>query len=232
MPREAVPSTPVDVADLLEALGDDTRTALFRELALATHGLTATELADRVGLHANTVRLHLEGMRDAGLLELEVVHRGTVGRPQHVYSLAPDIPTGAIEPAAHELLAGLLAALADRVGAAAEDAVAAGRAYGRAAALRNRPSRSTPGQPRCVASLMSHMRRLGFDPALDDADDEPTLYFLQCPFRELAEAYPELVCSLHRGICEGVVAAAGGGKIGRFHPLYDHTPCQADVHVG
>jgi len=222
----------MDLIDLLAALGDETRTALFRELALTTNGITAADLAERVGLHANTVRLHLDRMRDAGLVEVEVVHRGTVGRPQHVYSLSPGVPSGGLEPAAHELVAGLLASLAERAGADSDDAAAAGRAYGRAAALRSKPARSA-GPSRCVTALMGHMRRLGFDPALDDDDErEPTLYFLQCPFRELAEAYPELVCSLHRGICEGVVAATGGGKIDRFHALYDHTPCQADVHVG
>ena len=33
------------------------------------------------GLHANTVRLHLERLREAGLVDVEPVHRGTVGRP-------------------------------------------------------------------------------------------------------------------------------------------------------
>ena len=35
----------------------------------------------RLGLHANTVRLHLERLREAGLVDVEAVHRGTVGRP-------------------------------------------------------------------------------------------------------------------------------------------------------
>lgn len=220
---------------VLDVLGDETRTALFRALAASTSPLTSAELAERVGLHANTVRVHLERMRDAGLVDVDVVHRGTVGRPQHVYSLSAVAPSAGIEPAASELVGGLLAALAERAGADGEDAAAVGRAYGRAAAARHRPAGSgRVAGPRCVGALHAHMRRLGFDPALDDGagGDRPTLFFLQCPFRELAEAYPELVCNLHRGICEGVVAAAGGGKIDRFHPLYDHTPCQVDLHVG
>ena len=39
----------------------------------------------------------------------------------------------------------------------------------------------------------------------DDAEGAARIEFLHCPFRELAEAYPELVCNLHRGLCEGVV---------------------------
>src|SRR5436309_1250856 len=152
----------MDVIELLAALGDETRTALFRELALTTYGLTAGELAERVGLHANTVRLHLDRMRDAGLIEVEVVHRCTVGRPQHVYTLSPDVPSAGLEPAAHELLAGLLAALADRVGADGEDAGAAGRAFGRAAALRSKAGRPVPaGRPPFLTAPVTYFGRPG-----------------------------------------------------------------------
>jgi predicted ArsR family transcriptional regulator len=54
---------------------------------------------------------------------------------------------------------------------------------------------------------------------------------MHCPFRELAEAYPELVCNLHRGICEGVVEAVGGGSISDFGTLYDRDPCRVTVSV-
>ena len=47
------------------------------------------------------------------------------------------------------------------------------------------------------------MDRLGFDPASETAGGNGTdIAFLHCPFRELAEAYPELVCNLHRGIAK------------------------------
>ena len=62
---------------------------------------------------------------------------------------------------------------------------------------------------------------------LDGAD----IAFLHCPFRELAEAYPELVCNLHRGICEGVVSSVGGGTVRDFGTLYDRDPCRVTVGV-
>jgi predicted ArsR family transcriptional regulator len=217
----------MDLLAVLKALGDETRYAMYRELASSTRSLSATELADRLGLHANTVRLHLERLREAGLVDVEAVHRGTVGRPQHVYSLAPGAPGLGFDPPSHALLAGLLASMAERVGADAEDAAAAGRAWGTDVGRRTR-TRS------CVRALTAELARLGFDPAPDDgaAPGESTIAFLQCPFRELAEAYPELVCNLHRGICEGVVEAAGGGTVTEFATLYDHDPCRVTVAVG
>ena len=212
--------------DVLKALGDETRYALYRELAGSTAPRSATELADALGLHANTVRLHLERLKDAGLVDVEAIHRGTVGRPQHRYSLAPGAPGLGFDPPAHVLLAGLLAALAETTGADATAARAAGRNWGRRTAER------TKGRS-CLTALAQELDRLGFEPAADPdaASDGPTrIEFLHCPFRELAEAYPELVCNLHRGICEGV-AEAGRGTVEQFSTLYEPDPCHVVVAV-
>jgi predicted ArsR family transcriptional regulator len=215
----------MDVLSMLKALADETRYAMYHELATSTQPLTAAELADALGLHANTVRLHLERMREAGLVEVEPVHRGTVGRPQHVYSLAPGAPGISFDPPSHALLAGLLAGLAERIGADARDAEAIGASWGHDAAKRTR-TRS------CVKALAGELERLGFDPAAEVDDDDVTISFLHCPFRELAEAYPELVCNLHRGICRGVVDEVGGGTVEGFSTLYDPDPCRVTVSVG
>ncbi|MFN8025063.1 MAG: helix-turn-helix domain-containing protein [Acidimicrobiia bacterium] len=216
---------PADL-EVLKALGDDTRYAMYQELARSTSALSAQDLAEALGIHANTVRLHLDRLREAGLVDVEAVHRGTVGRPQHLYSLAAGAPGLGFDPPAHALLAGLLAAMAERVGADVDDAVATGRAWGteRGAAARTRD---------CLGALDAELARLGFEPAAEA--DEPgsgRIEFLHCPFRELAEAYPELVCNLHRGLCEGVIAAVGGGSIVEFATLYDAEPCHVTVGVG
>jgi predicted ArsR family transcriptional regulator len=214
----------MDLLTVLKALGDETRFSMYRELAGSTAALGAGELAERLGIHPNTVRLHLERLRDAGLVEVEAVHRGTVGRPQHVYSLAPGAPGLGLDPPSYTLLAGLLAALAERAGADAGDASATGRAWGVEASRRTR-ARS------CVKALAAELHRLGFDPATTEHAGFAEIAFLQCPFRELAEAYPELVCNLHRGICEGVVDSIGGGAVEEFATLYDRDPCRVTVAV-
>jgi len=211
---------------MLKALGDETRFSMYRELAGSTRGCSAQELADSLGLHANTVRLHLDRLRETGLVEAEAMHRGTVGRPQHLYFLAAGAPGLGFDPPAHALLAGLLAALAEHVGADAADATRIGHDWGSDAGRRTR-SQS------CVRALEAELGQLGFEPALEtqfgSAPDVSRIEFLHCPFRELAEAYPELVCNLHRGLCEGVVDAVGGGSISEFATLYDSEPCHVIV---
>jgi predicted ArsR family transcriptional regulator len=207
----------VDPLVVHKALGDETRLAIYRELAGTTYPLSVTEIAERIGLHPNTVRPHLERMREADLVAVEAIHRGTPGRPQHRYSLAASAPSLDLDPQGTVLLAGLLASLAERVGASADDAAWVGRAWGEATHRRDG-----------AAGLVPTMARLGFEPAPEPVPAGEHVAFLRCPFKELAEAYPELVCSLHRGLCEGV-AEAEGTVVVSFHDLYDRERCSVVV---
>ena len=210
--------------DLLKALGDNTRYAIYLELARSTKPLATADVAESLGLHVNTVRPHLERMRDVGLLEVQSDNRGAVGRPQHRYSLAADAPSLGLEPPTFALIARMLLRAAGLAGADAADAVDAGREQGRADAARD------VGRP-CVAALVRELDRLGFDPTLAGDGEHTTIAFAHCPFRELAEANPNLVCGLHRGLVEGFIETVGGGDMADFRTLVDRDPCQVDLVV-
>ncbi len=219
------PLVPGDRLDLLKALGDNTRYAIYLELARSSVPLATAEIAETLGLHVNTVRPHLERMREVGLLVVAPDHRGGPGRPQHRYSPAPDAPSLGLEPPAFPLLARMLLSTAARAGAEPADSLAAGREQGRADAAAVRP-----GTP-CADALVDLLARLGFDPARVDEDDTATstIGFAHCPFQDLAEANPELVCALHRGIVEGFVDGVGGGSVAGFGTLVDRHPCRVTV---
>jgi predicted ArsR family transcriptional regulator len=226
-----------DSLPVFKALGDDTRFAIYKELGRSSAPLSATDLAERLALHPNTVRPHLDRMREAGLVEVEPIHRGTVGRPQLRYSRAPGAPGLGLDPPAHTLLAGLLAALAEQIGGDGLDAANLGRRWGTEATGRRQTGRG------CLAALVAELDRLGFDPVESElggggaATRRVRVDFLHCPFRELAEAYPELVCNLHRGIVEGVVVKSArtgqpAGMVEDFRTLIDRDPCNVTVSVG
>ena len=160
---DTVPSFGAPRLELLKALGDNTRYAIYLELARSPMPLATAQIAESLHLHPNTVRPHLDRMREVGLLEVVTDAQGTVGRPQHRYSLAADAPS------------------------------------------------------------------LGFDPESVVDEDGATIAFTRCPFRELAEANPDLVCSLHRGLVEGFVDGRGDGRVLEFHGLADRTPCQVEI---
>jgi len=219
--------------DVLKALGDNTRYAIYLEIARSAVPLSTTAVADALDLHPNTVRPHLERMREVGLLQVETERRGEVGRPQHRYSLAPDAPSLGFEPPAMPLMARMLLGVAAASGAGREEAVEIGRQFGRAAAAAveaagvvaelDDPEDRTAV---CIAALVDELAAVGFDPAVADDGDGVVVAFTRCPFADLAEANPGLVCNLHRGIVEGFVTAVGGAGVARFGTLLDRAPCQ------
>ena len=212
----------MDRLAVFKALGDNTRYAIYLELARSPAPRSTAEVAEMLDLHPNTVRPHLERMREIGLLQVEVSAQGTVGRPQHRYSLVPDAPSLGLEPPPWPVLARMLADVAAFMAPDADDVAAMAWEQGRAAADRRR------GTP-CVEALVDALAELGFDPAAGSEGRSATIAFTSCPFRELAEAYPELVCNLHRGMIEGFVDEAGGADVTGFATLADRDPCHVDL---
>ena len=225
--------------DVLKALGDNTRYAIYLELARAPRPLATADIADTLGLHANTVRPHLERMRDVGLVEVEVGGRGDVGRPQHRYSIAADAPSLGLEPPTVPVLARMVLSMADRLGARPDDAEAVGREEG------HRRARPYDSAPSTLEALVADLDKLGFDPLVTDAADDDgsgtavglddsaaVIAFANCPFADLAEQHPDLVCGLHRGLVAGFAAEMGDAEIRDFCTLTSRTPCQVTVTAG
>jgi predicted ArsR family transcriptional regulator len=131
------------------------------------------------------------------------------------------------------LMSRMLLGVAAASGASREEAVEIGRQQGRAAAaaieaaavvaeLDDVEDRAAV----CLAALVDELARIGFDPAVADDPDGVVVAFTRCPFAELAESNPVLVCNLHRGLVEGFVEAVGGAGIDAFGTLVDRVPCQ------
>lgn len=212
--------------DLLKALGDNTRYAIYLELARSPRPLATADISESLDLHPNTVRPHLDRMREAGLLDVEVGGRGDVGRPQHRYSISASAPSLGFEPPTMPVLARMVLAMAARLQASADDAEAVGRLEG---AARARPYRQAPST---LEALVSDLDRLGFDPVVTDIVDDADaalVAFGHCPFAELAETHPDLICGLHHGLVAGFVAEMGDTAIDQFCTLTSRTPCRVTV---
>ena len=210
--------------EIFKALGDNTRYAIYEELVRAGIPRSTGEVASALNLHPNTIRPHLERMRDAGLLTVEVDSRGSVGRPQHRYAVAAEAPSLGIEPPAYPLLAGLLANVAAAEAPPADQVASVGARHGRVLA------KSSPAGTGCSAGLTNAMHELGFSPATSSEDSRSTsIRFTECPYRRMAEAFPDLVCQLHRGMVEGYLAEKGGSTLVEFATLEDRDPCRAEL---
>ena len=78
-----VPTPDADAA--LRALAVPTRAAIYRHLREVGRPRSAREVGERVGVHANVARTHLDVLVDAGLALASWRHNPTGGRPAKVY---------------------------------------------------------------------------------------------------------------------------------------------------
>lgn len=198
--------------EVLKALGDDRRHAIYTKVLEADHPMTTVEIADAIGLHPNTVRPHLERLRDAGLIQVESANSGTPGRPKHLYCKAVEAPELRQAKAALPALAEMLLEVASAsVGDSAPQAmVEFGRRQGASEAA------LIAGGSGCPESVIVGMSEHGFRSRLDGGvagAKDAVVEFTYCPFRDMDISHPDLVCSLHRGLVEGMVEARGGSVV-------------------
>jgi predicted ArsR family transcriptional regulator len=186
------------------ALGTPSRMSIFEALQEAPEGLDAHEIAQRVGLHHNTVRAHLDLLIDAGLVTRRAEERSRPGRPRLVFQVAAEGHPG--EPSGYRLLAEILASY---LAGSTEDPSAAAEELGRAwgGHLTERPAPfERLSRPEAVQRLHGLFVDLGFQPELVHDGPNEQMLLRRCPFRDLAKARGEVVCSVHLGLMRGALA--------------------------
>ena len=200
-----------------DALVQPTRARLFSLLAELRRPAGTEELAERLELHPNGVRAHLDRLRDAGLVARQRI-RQPRGRPRDMWMIASDARPGGEAPSGYAQLGGWLARALPSSRASLRRVEATGREIGRALA----PQSDAPDDERMYAALTS----LGFQPRLEDGH---TYVLCNCPYRDAARESPEVVCGLHRGMTRGLLdAIAPSNKLARFVP---NDPDQAGCRI-
>ncbi|MGW2716626.1 helix-turn-helix transcriptional regulator [Streptomyces sp. NPDC001492] len=180
------------------------RRAVLDVLRTAAAPLGVAETAERIGVHPNTVRFHLEALTGEGLVERQVLEPSGRGRPRTVYAPRPGMDRGGTR--GYRLLAQMLLG---RIAAMGPDARAtateAGRAWGRSLVESPPPSwRPTPEES--AGRLVELLDRLGFAPDPEGGEVPSRIRLRHCPFLELAEEYGQLVCPLHLALMQGALA--------------------------
>jgi predicted ArsR family transcriptional regulator len=212
-----------------KALADDTRYRLYRYLVLAARPVSVREMSRRLSLHPNTLRPHLRRLEEAELVSREVRKAPTAGRPQTLYSVQ-EAPGGEAD---YRLLAEMLAGLVRGKRALAQAHALAAQWGGYVLAQGGpgpKPGAEAPAR-RNLAMLQEALARAGFVPRfrrLQGPAIEVTLR--DCPFRDLTEDYRELVCTLHRGLLEGMLSALTPPMaLKEFQPFAERTICRARI---
>ena len=182
-----------------DVLGRPTRARLFDLLRELKRPAATEELAARLGLHRSGVRVHLERLEAAGLVERRRVRRPR-GRPRDAWSISPAAQPGGQSPHAYvELATWLAGAIPARAGRLSE-VETAGRKLGRQLA-------SGEADLPLDQRLQAVFAALGFQPRPRPAMAADTMCFElgNCPYRAAVHANQPVVCTLHRGLTLGLL---------------------------
>ncbi|WP_255450293.1 metalloregulator ArsR/SmtB family transcription factor [Skermania sp. ID1734] len=180
------------------------------------------ELAERLDLHPNTVRFHLDALVRNEQAERVELPRSGPGRPPLMFRARAGMdPAG---PRNYRLLANVLTASLAAEPDVAARATEAGKNWGRH--LLPEPTRpATPKQ--AVGSLVEVLERLGFAPELDA---EANIQLRHCPFLEMSETQSTVVCPIHLGIMQGALESQGAAvTVDRLDPFVEPDRCVAHL---
>lgn len=154
---------------------------------------TIAELTDATGLHANTVREHLQRLIEGGYVIAATEHRTTRGRPRTLYTAATG-DDDASSPIARRKV---------------RDAADRGDIMRRVMPWTSTSVESI-GEPAThqLDAIVEHLADSGFDPIVDD--DRLTINLSPCPHATSQAGHRETLCAVHLGIMQSVLTEAGG----------------------
>lgn len=195
------------------ALGDPTRHAMFRYVADAERPVSIAELTAHFECNHNGVRQHLAKLVEAELVVGSRVQSGGPGRPRLIYEFNPAAESrwGVISP--YERLSLLLTEIISSGDSPVEVGWRAGQRY--------RSSVSAPDD--VIPNITDVMRRLGFEPEVQQRGKRTEIVLGACPFASAALDDPDTICSLHLGLAQGF--ADGTDTV--VHELVARDPRQA-----
>jgi len=212
------------------ALADPSRARILAEL-VDDGPLDARELGARVDLHVNTVRVHLNALAEAGLVESETLPPEGRGRPRVAYR-ATD--AAADEGARrYRLLAEILTALVARFGPeATEQLVEIGESWGRYL-VESPPPYAAHSEEEAVERVLELLDDIGFEPQLEQTARRREILMRPCPFLELAREHQDVICPIHLGLMRGALAELGAKtRATKLEPFVEPDLCVARLARG
>lgn len=196
------------------------RPDVLATLRAAPGPMGIAELAASLGVHANTVRFHLDTLVENGQVEPVEPDRSGPGRPAALFRAVRRMDPGG--PRRFRMLAEILTRSLAAGPTPARRAAEAGRDWGLGL-----PAPSAREKP--LTHLVSLLDDLGFAPE-QDPRDRRRIGLRHCPFLELAETYAAVVCPIHLGLMRGVMESAGSSvTVESLEPFVEPDLCVAHL---
>lgn len=205
-----------------------TTARLVAALRSATVPLDTAALAERLDLHPNGVREQLRRLEARGAVERRREH-GAIGRPRDLWSLVPRMIAEADRPHTGWTMARSLARAIPPTSTRLREVEAAGLDMGLELACQVGldPAEGPVGE------LDRALEALGFEPEREPTAAGMRYRLRTCPYAEAVRENPAVVCTLHRGVVQGVLACIGGtAELVAFEPRDpDVAGCIVEVRL-
>jgi len=188
--------------------------------------LTAPEVAERLGIHGNTARFHLDGLVADGLAVRAVQEPTGPGRPRVRFSASA--PASAGDRRSYPLLAEMLAGfVAARVPEAPTASIEAGREWGRYLTEPPPPFQQV-AETEALDTVVERLGGVGFESHVEGHDEDLRLEISHCPFLEVAGRHQSVVCAMHLGLIRGVLEQTRAPlEAPSLDPLVEPSRCVA-----
>ena len=202
------------------------RTHIIQILRDAKEPLSVVQVAEMVGIHANTARFHLESLVDAGMATREAEASTQPGRRRILYS--GTLPNQTHERAqGYRLLSEILTStIAAKFPEAGKEMYDVGLQWG--SYLTSRPAPfEVLEEDEIGRRVMDKLDALWFAPELKKSP-RPHLLLHNCPFLETAKTAPDVVCRLHVGMINGSLAELRSTqRVVELDPMLAPHTCRA-----
>jgi predicted ArsR family transcriptional regulator len=180
---------------VMEELGS--RASLLRVIQERGELLSIQQLCDVSGLHANTVRTHLDSLLAAGEIEREQAPASGRGRPLWLYRTA----VKKVSP--YEMLAEILASQLSH----ADDPTLTERAAKKwANAAETEGAVAAKDGDEAVEQVARSLRNVGFAVSSNLMRDEISI--TECPYAALVEQHPK-ICDVHAALVSELMSRSG-----------------------
>jgi len=199
-----------------DVLAQPTRARLFALLGELKRPAGTFELAERLKLHPNGVRIHLERMEEAGLVDRARIRDGR-GRPPDAWTISADARPGGSDPRGYQDLGRWLARALQASPRGLSGIEETGRQIGRELAPRDTNDDG--------GAFKASLTALGFQPVAQPRKDGVTYCLRNCPYRDAVHENPPAICALHKGMTRGLLdVLAPEARLSAFVP---HDPDRA-----
>jgi predicted ArsR family transcriptional regulator len=220
------------VVALTNAFGDPTRRQIYLFARESPAGVTASETAERFGLHPNVARHHLDKLASGGYLVVTVERPdgAGAGRPSKHYR-APDDASADVSmlaPRRDDLLITLLGRALALVPAEAAEAMAegVGEEYGRLLAQSMSPGDGHRSFQQALHAVADALTAHGFA-AHTESRGRGSIAIVSdhCPFGAAAVQHP-VICAVDRGLVKGMLSSL----YGETRPTLESSRPRGDDH--